>query len=117
MRWPAGAGGRRRAEAAARSEPLSVRMDSPHLMRITGDLDQAAVPALHSALETYGAADPLTIDLSETSYLCSLAVSALVGAMRAAEATGRRLRLQARAGAPAQQVLQVLVIPHDVLDG
>ena len=89
-----------------------ITLDEPDLLRIEGDLDEISVPALRSALETYGGVPELTVDLSDASYLCSQAVSVLVGAVRGAEAGGRRLVVAAESGSIAQRVLQILVIPH-----
>lgn len=93
---------------ACRIEP-----DGPGRLGVQGDLDELAVPALRSALENHGGVATLTIDLSGASYLCSAAVSVLVGAQRGASAMGRRLDLYAEEGSIAQRVLHVLGIPHD----
>lgn len=90
-----------------------IEPDGPDRLRVEGDLDELGVPALRSALEIHGVAVELTVDLSDASYVCSQAVSVLVGAMRGAEAAGRRLVVAARSGSIAQRVLQVLVIPHE----
>lgn len=90
-----------------------ISVDAPDTLRVEGDLDEMAVPALRSALETHGGVAELTVELSDASYLCSLAVSVLVGAMRGAEAAGRRLVVAAEAGSVAQRVLAILVIPHE----
>jgi len=80
---------------------------------VEGDLDELGVPALRSALETHGGAAELVVDLSAASYVCSLAVSVLVGATRGSRAMGRTLTLEAEDGSIAQRVLHVLGIPHD----
>ncbi|MQW77557.1 hypothetical protein GHK92_16925 [Nocardioides sp. dk4132] len=82
------------------------------VLRIRGDVDDLAVPALRSALELYGHLDPLVIELSDATFLSSLAVSQLVGAMRASEGAGRSFTICADKGSPAQMVLAILVIPH-----
>ena len=82
------------------------------VLHIGGDVDDLAVPALRSALELYGHLDPLVVELSDASFLTSLAVSQLVGAMRASEGAGRGFTICAEEGSPAQIVLSVLVIPH-----
>jgi anti-anti-sigma regulatory factor len=93
---------------ACRIEP-----DGAGRLVVQGDLDEVAVPALRSALELHGRVATLSIDLSGASYLCSLAVSVLVGAQRGAAAMGRSLELYAEEGSIAQRVLHVLGIPHD----
>lgn len=96
--------------------PLSscrIEPDGPGRLGVQGDLDELAVPALRSALENHAGVAALTVDLSGASYVCSAAVSALVGAQRGAAAMGRRLELYAEEGSIAQRVLQVLGIPHD----
>ncbi|WP_166135442.1 STAS domain-containing protein [Nocardioides ochotonae] len=93
------------------SLPCEIHRDGEAL-RIGGDVDDLAVPALRSALELYGHLDPLVIDLSDAHYLSSLAVSQLVGAMRASEGAGRSFTICAEEGSAAQMVLAVLVIPH-----
>lgn len=90
-----------------------IEPDGAGRLVVQGDLDEVAVPALRSALENHGAATVLTIDLSGASYLCSAAVSVLVGAQRGASAMGRSLELYAEQGSIAQRVLHVLGIPHD----
>lgn len=90
-----------------------IEPDGADRLRVEGDLDELGVPALRSALEIHGAAAELTVDLSDASYVCSQAVSVLVGAMRGAEGAGRSLVVAARSGSIAQRVLQVLVIPHE----
>lgn len=95
--------------------PQSIRiaLEEPGVLVVAGDLDDLAVPALRSALEIHGSADRLTVDLGAATYVCSQAVSVLVGATRGAQAMGRTLRITAPAGSIAQRVLAVLGIPHD----
>ncbi|NPC98148.1 STAS domain-containing protein [Nocardioides sp. zg-DK7169] len=93
------------------SHPCVIDCDG-EVLRIGGDVDDLAVPALRSALETYGHLDPLVVELSDAHYLSSLAVSQLVGAMRASEGAGRSFTICAEEGSAAQMVLAVLVIPH-----
>ncbi len=93
------------------SLPCEIHRDG-EVLRIGGDVDDLAVPALRSALELHGHLDPLVIELSDATFLSSLAVSQLVGAMRASEGAGRSFTICAEAGSPAQVVLSVLVIPH-----
>lgn len=93
--------------------PIRIALEEPGLLVVAGDLDDLAVPALRSALETHGAAAQLTVDLGDASYVCSQAVSVLVGTARSAEAMGRTLRLTAPTGSIAQRVLAVLGIPHE----
>jgi anti-anti-sigma regulatory factor len=95
------------------STPIRIALEEPGLLVVTGDLDDLAVPALRSALETHGGAAELTVDLGDASYVCSQAVSVLVGATRGAHAMGRTLRLTAPTGSIAERVLAVLGIPHD----
>lgn len=94
-------------------DPIRIVLEAPGLLVVAGDLDDLAVPALRSALETHGGAPSLTVDLGAASYLCSQAVSVLVGATRGAAAMGRSLTLRATTGSIAQRVLEVLGIPHE----
>lgn len=93
------------------SLPCEIQRDGD-VLRIGGDVDDLAVPALRSALELHGHLDPLVIELSDATFLSSLAVSQLVGAMRASEGAGRSFTICAEKGSPAQMVLAILVIPH-----
>ncbi|MEI5675334.1 MULTISPECIES: STAS domain-containing protein [Nocardioides] len=92
-----------------------IESDGPGRLRVEGDLDELGVPALRSALETHGGVPALVVDLSDASYLCSQAVSVLVGAIRGSEAMGRSLTLEALDGSIAHRVLQVLAIPHEAI--
>jgi anti-anti-sigma factor len=100
--------------------PLDIdRLDVPRSLRLAGELDVAAAPAIASFLEAEGQGDgDLTLDVSELSFVDSSGVRALI---RAADSLAGRGRLILRT--PTTTVLRVLDLmglvgatPHLVVD-
>lgn len=94
------------------SVPFAVRFDeSTTTLAVTGDIDDGNVSALAAALADRASSDQV-VDLTGVTYLPSVAVGALVDALRNAEAHGGSLVVAAAEGTIAEHVLRVTGIPH-----
>lgn len=84
------------------------------VLRVTGELDGGEVSDLKQQIDdhTQSFTLPLVIDLSGVDYLPSLAVSALVFAIRRADQRGGSVQLVAGEGTIAERVLAVSGVPH-----
>jgi anti-sigma B factor antagonist len=96
-------------------EPLySAEFDAERrVLAVTGDIDEVTGPQLREALHDHidTGAPPVTVDLSEVTFLPSAAVSVLVTAMRAAEQSDTRLDAVATSGTISHRVLTICGVP------
>lgn len=81
---------------------------------LSGPLDEVSVDSLREVLARYDSGGRLLVDLRRVTYLASCAVSALVTTALRFRDRGELL-LVAEAGSPAQQVLDVCGVPHEVV--
>lgn len=92
--------------------PFDARFDeATAALTVTGDIDDSNVQDLAAALADRSALD-LTVDLTGVTYLPSVAVGALVDALRKAETNGGSVTVTAGPGTIAEHVLRVTGIPH-----
>lgn len=96
-------------------EPLySAEFDEERrVLAVTGDIDEVTGPQLRETMHGHiGPGEPpVTVDLSEVTFLPSAAVSVLVTAMRAAEQAESRLDVVATSGSIAHRVLTICGVP------
>jgi anti-anti-sigma factor len=88
-----------------------VRLGS-HTLVVSGSIDEQSVDEFRSALHRYVSGTPNAIvDLSDVDFLPSMAVGALVGAMKRAEGS---LTIVAGDGCVAAKVLAICGIPFEL---
>lgn len=80
---------------------------------VTGDIDEVTGPRLRESLTTLvePGAPPVTVDLSDVTFLPSAAVSVLVTAVRAADQAGTGFQLVATPGTISHRVLTICGVP------
>lgn len=86
--------------------------DRQAVLRLTGELEDpdAVRAAIADASWTFTL--PLRIDLTSVTYLPSVILGVLFGAMKAADAAGIDLEVAAAAGTVVHQILLVTALPH-----
>lgn len=96
-------------------EPLySAEFDQDRrVLAVTGDIDEVTGPQLRETLHEHigSGAPPVTVDLSEVTFLPSAAVSVLVTAMRTAEQADTRFDVVASPGTISHRVLTICGVP------
>ncbi len=93
-------------------EYLSAPAPAPRVLELEGDLDELEIENLKAVLDDYGAEPLLVLDLSRVTYLSSLAVSAIVTAMRRARTRGHELTVQVKRDTIPERVLFITAIPY-----
>jgi anti-anti-sigma factor len=97
-----------------RTGPFQAELDhDTRTLAVSGDVENSDVARLRTSMEeALDPASPLTVDLTQVTYLPSVAIGALVRVTRAAAEQGATLELVAARGSVAQRVLEVCAIPH-----
>ncbi|WP_122816898.1 STAS domain-containing protein [Nocardioides pantholopis] len=85
---------------------------TPRVLELEGDLDELEIENLKAVLDDYGDEPLLVLDLSRVTYLSSLAVSAIVNALRRARARGHELTVQVKRDTIPERVLFITAIPY-----
>lgn len=93
----------------------------PAVLRVVGELDLAAVPAIRAAFATVEAGEPraVAMDLGGVTHLDSVGLRALLEGARRATAAGRRFIVVAPPEGPVGRILRLtLLLEHlDVVSG
>jgi anti-anti-sigma factor len=92
--------------------PLSMEWDGV-VLRIGGSVDEYSISELRERLADLVANHrSLKVDVSDVEFLPSAGIGILARARAAARDSGGVLDLVARAGSPAQRILDITGIPH-----
>jgi anti-anti-sigma factor len=93
--------------------PLTVAFDDP-VLSVAGEVDEDSVETLSLEIEKHSLSytRDLTVDLTGTTYLPSVAVGVLVRAGQSFAEAGARFELAAADGSLAHRVLTVSAMPH-----
>jgi len=100
--------------SGVRTGPCAAQLDpATRTVTVSGDVEDSDIADLRSAIDAaLDGSTSLTVDLSQVSYLPSVAIGALVRARMAAEERGATIELVAASGTVAQRVLEVCGIAH-----
>ena len=84
------------------------------VLSVAGDVDEISGPTLREAVNEYSAgfSRDLDGDLSDVTFLPSLAIGVLAVAMKSARENGTSFELVASEGSLAQRVLTICALPH-----
>lgn len=88
--------------------------EGPRVLVLSGDLDESTTVELRELVQTLtsGLVSGLTLDLSEVTFLPSMAVGVLATSQAGARRNGADLVLVAQDGTVAQRVLRVCGLPY-----
>lgn len=96
-------------------ETLTVRRAAPGRLEVAGPVDALGVDRLAAEVRraAYGPVDPLVVDLTDVSLLCSRAVQVLSDARPGAGPIRARVVLRAPADSVAGLVLDLALVPYE----
>lgn len=94
-------------------DPLTAEFDDP-VLTVAGEIDEDSIETLRLEIEKHSLSHTrdLTVDLTGTTYLPSLAIGVLVRAGQSFAESGATFELAAADGSLAHRVLTVSAMPH-----
>ena len=98
-------------------DPLSLSFDTATCtLYVAGSVDEMSAEMLRDALHRCldQTTSPLTVDLTDVSFLTSVGLGVLAAAMRRAAEAGSAVELVAKAGSIAEKVLAICGLSHTI---